>query len=438
MKGLIFTYLLTYGGSAASLFKPFYGLLIYICFSIIRPESLWFWAVPPGNYSRIIAISLLIGWAVNGFGNWRLGRARAVIGFLIAFWVWVIISSLHAEQTDASLNWVESFTKIVLPCLVGVSLIDSVAKLKQLAWVIALSHAYVAYDLNQSYYSGFNRVWEDGFGGMDNNCVGITMVAATGLTFFLGFNAPRWWQKGIAFAGVFLMVNCVFFSFSRGGMLGLIITGGISFLLIPKKPRHYLIFALAVVLAFRLAGTEVVKRFGSTFADEKQRDASAQSRLDLWKTCVEIMGKEPILGIGPRHFSLTAHLYGYKRGKEAHTLWLTVGAETGVVGLFFLVSFYGLVMLRLWPFTREAYPVADPWFHENARMVIASITGFAVSAQFVSIVHLEAPYYIALLGAGALKLTSVPIAAYIPSASNPISAARVAGLPVRPATGFHC
>ena len=58
--------------------------------------------------------------------------------------------------------------------------------------------------------------------------------------------------------------------------------------------------------------------------------------------------------------------------------------------------------------TRATYPAADPWFRDVARMVIASLTGFAVSAQFVSLVGLEAPYYVALLGAGALKLASVP------------------------------
>ena len=66
MKGLIFTYLLTYGGAAASLFNPFIGLLVYVAFAILRPESLWHWSVPEGNYSRIVAIALLIGWARRG------------------------------------------------------------------------------------------------------------------------------------------------------------------------------------------------------------------------------------------------------------------------------------------------------------------------------------------------------------------------------------
>jgi probable O-glycosylation ligase (exosortase A-associated) len=407
-KGLLFTYVMTYGGAVVSLFNPYAGLLIYICFAIIRPESLWFWSVPSGNYSRIIAIALLIGWGLKGFGRWQFGRGKAVVGFLLAFMAWVTLSGLRAAHPDVSLDWAEQLAKTVLPFVVGMTIIDSVRQLKQLAWVIVLSHGYVAYDLNRAYYDGFNRIQEIGFGGMDNNCAAITMVCCTGLALFLGLTAPRWWQKAIALVATMLMAHCVMFAYSRGGMLGLIITTVVAFFLIPKKPMHYAMFALIVLLGFRLAGAGVVARFATTFADEKERDGSAQSRVEMWGTCMQIMVKDPVFGIGPRHFPLTAQEYGYAPGKEAHTLWLQVGAETGFPGLFFLAAFYGVCVVRLWPMTRATYPAADPWFRDVARMVIASLTGFAVSAQFVSLVGLEAPYYVALLGAGALKLASVP------------------------------
>jgi O-antigen ligase len=305
------------------------------------------------------------------------------------------------------LAWAEELTKVVLPFVVGITLIDSVAQLKQLAWVIALSHGYVAYDLNRSYYAGFNRMQEVGFGGMDNNSAAITMVTCTGLALFLGFNAPRWWQKGLAFGSVVLMAHSVLFALSRGGMLGLILTSVVAFLLIPKQPRHYLGFLVTVLLVLRLAGPQVIDRFLTTFVDKETRDASAVSRVQLWQTCVEIMGKAPVFGIGPSHFRLVAHEYGYTPGKEAHTLWLSMGAEIGVMGLFFLASFYGVCMLRLWPLTRESQGDADPWLRDSARMVIASLAGFTVAAQFVSLAGLEAPYYVALLGAGTLKLSSL-------------------------------
>jgi probable O-glycosylation ligase (exosortase A-associated) len=408
MKGLIFTYVMAYGGAVVSLFKPYHGFLIYVCFAIIKPEAMWYFSVPAGNYSRIIALALLAGWALQGFGSWRLGRAGTIVGALFGFWIWQIPSALQADYPEVSLGWIESFSKIALPFCVGITLIDSVKKLKQLAWVIVLSHAYISYEFNMAYYGGFNRLKEVGHGGMDNNCAAVTLVTCTGLAFFMGLNAPRWWQKGLAFLSAALMMHCVFFSFSRGGMLGLIITAAMSFILIPKKPRHYLIFTLMVLLALRLAGPQVMQRFGTSFAEEETRDGSAQERLDLWKTCFGIMVQHPIFGIGPQNFPPKAHLYGFPPGKIAHTLWLQVGAEHGVIGLGFLVSFYVLCLVRLWPMRREKYPVADPWFRDTARMVIAAITGFAVAAQFVSLPGLESPYYIVLLGAGALKLSSLP------------------------------
>src|SRR5205809_6210210 len=100
-------------------------------------------------------------------------------------------------------------------------------------------------------------------------------------------------------------------SMSRGGMLGLIVMGVASFFLIPKRPTHYLMFGLAVLLCLRLAGTEVRTRFNTSFAHEGERDASAQSRLDLWDNCWDAMLKRPLLGIGPDHFPLIAAEYGW-------------------------------------------------------------------------------------------------------------------------------
>jgi probable O-glycosylation ligase (exosortase A-associated) len=406
MKGLVFTYLLTYGGALVSLFSPYVGLLIYVCFAIIRPEFLWHWSVPAGNYSRTVAIALLIGWGLNGFGKWDFGRAKPVVVAFLAYWLWACLSITQAADPAYAWGWVEVQAKILLPFLVGMTLIDSVAQLKQLAWVIVLSHGYVALELNRSYYGGFNMIQEIGFGGMDNNSFSIAFCACAGLAFFLGLNAGRWWQKLLAFASAGLMVHCVFFAFSRGGMLGLIVTAVVSFILIPKKLNHYLTFALAVVLAVRLAGPEVIDRFVTVFASADARDASAQSRVDLWKICLDQMAARPLLGLGPHHFPVHAHEFGLAAGKEAHSLWLQIGAELGIPGLLFLVCFYSCCALRLWPYAREKRSVDDPWFTDTARMVVAALAGFTVSAQFVSLPGLETPYYIVLLGAGALKLLS--------------------------------
>ena len=259
MKGLIFTYALTYGGAVASLFDPFIGLLVYICFAIIKPESMWYWSVPEGNYSRIVAIALLVGWARKGFGQWRLGRAWGVVLAFAGFWLWSVIASLWAANQSAAWEYVEVMAKVLLPFLVGITVIDSVRKLKWLAWTIVLSQGYVALEANLAYFGGFNTLREFGFAGMDNNSVAIAMVTCAGLAFFLGLETGRLWLKGLALAAAGLMAHAVLFSFSRGGMLALLITGVASFFLLPKKPLHYLVFAVAIGVGIRLAGPEVMR-----------------------------------------------------------------------------------------------------------------------------------------------------------------------------------
>ncbi|HEX5272575.1 MAG TPA: O-antigen ligase family protein, partial [Gemmataceae bacterium] len=231
--------------------------------------------------------------------------------------------------------------------------------------------------------------------------------------------AERWWMRAAAFGCAAVLGHAVLISFSRGGMLGMIITGGIAFLLIRKRPWHYVALAAAVAAALALSGPELRHRFMTMFAGEAERDPSAASRLQLWAACCDVMARMPVLGAGPDHWPTLSESYGFTPMKEAHTLWLQWGAEMGLPGLGFLVLYYGLCAARLWPLARRRDPAADPWEGHMAAMVIASLAGFAVSAQFVSMKLLEPPYYIALVGAGTLKLASAR-AAVSHAPSNPM------------------
>jgi len=433
--GLLFTYILTYGGAAVSLFNPFVGLLVYVCFSIIKPESLWFWSVPEGNYSRIVAIAMLLGWVIHlasaGITRrpilrspretdpsnisprqapsqllWQRGSAWDVALCFIAFWLWAVVSGLNAPNTVLAFDFVEAIGKILLPFLVGITTVNSVGRARTLVWVMTLSEAYVAWEMNLSYFQGYNRIYFDGFGGMDNNSLAISFVTGVGLAFFLGYAADKWWQTGIALLAALIMLHAVFLSFSRGGMLALVVMAGVSFILIPKRPKHYLLFLVILLIGFRLAGNQVISRFDTIFVNAEVRDSSAQSRLDLWADLWDVMQRNPVLGVGPHHWPVVAPDYGWPPGKEGHSLWLQTGAELGFPGLALLVLFYGLCITRLWPLSRSSLAGTTPWDRDAAQMVIAALLGFAIAAQFVSLWALEIPYYVVLIGAATLRLSS--------------------------------
>jgi O-antigen ligase len=324
----------------------------------------------------------------------------------VGYFVWALLSTLTvALFPERGFAFLEATVKVLLPFMVGITLIESIEQVKQLAWVLAASAAYVALELNLAYYSGFNKLHEQGFGGMDNNCMAIQFVAAVGFVYFLGFASTAWWQRLFAVVAAGLMLNAIMFSFSRGGLLSLVITGAAAFFLIPKRPIHYLTFAAAAAVGVRLAGPEVLARFSSSFAEAEQLDASASGRLELWANCRELISREPLFGVGPDHFGYYAHVdFGWPMGKEAHSLWFQTGAELGLVGVSLLALFYLTCIWKLWSVTKESYPVLDPRIRDIARMVIASIIGFMVAAQFVSLEGLEFPYYVVLVGAGTLKV----------------------------------
>jgi hypothetical protein len=103
--------------------------------------------------------------------------------------------------------------------------------------------------------------------------------------------------------------------------------------------------------------------------------------------------------------------YGWDRGKEVHNTWAQLGAELGFPGLLSILGFYLIGCWKLFPLTREHTPVADPWLRYFARMVIASLAGFFVSAAAVTVEGVELPYYVMVLGAGTLKLYSLGLVA---------------------------
>ena len=102
--------------------------------------------------------------------------------------------------------------------------------------------------------SGFSYLWHIGFGGVDNNSAGIGLVTALGVAFFLFLNEEVLWRLAVIAGCVAFIGHAILFSFSRGAMLATVIFGCVSFLIIQKTLKHYLMFGAALLAALVLAG----------------------------------------------------------------------------------------------------------------------------------------------------------------------------------------
>lgn len=406
MKGLLLVYAITAFGAFGSVIRPFYGFVAYVALAMLKPQFLWSHSVGESRYSLIVALAMLASWAMRGFGNWKLGKGRTIVFLLSGFWMWSVFLASFAEHQDLSWYFVEQLGKILLPFLAGVTTIRNIKDLKVLAWTIVVCEGFIAYEMNMYYFSGYNFLWEQGFAGLDNNGAAAAFVASLGVAFFLFINQTSIWSKAFLGACMALMLHAILFSFSRGAMLSTAIGMGISFLIIKKGPQHYALFAIAGFAALMMAGPQVRDRFFQIFADDEGGyEASAQSRLDMWADCWTVIQREPLFGCGPDHWPVVAkNEFGWTNVLEAHSTWVQTAVETGVPGIFMLVGFY---LFTIWRCLKLLYSLpanAPPWYGDCCRLVIASLCGFGVSAQFLSLEAVEIPYYIALMGAATLAV----------------------------------
>jgi O-antigen ligase len=404
MKGLIFTYVLTYGGALISLFNPFYGLLIYICFAILKPPALWPWSVPVGNYSRIIGIAFLIGWAVNGFGDGRLGKTKPIVFAMLGYFLWIVLSTLFSPHPELGFPIIEYMAKTILPFVAGVTLIRTWEQLKQLLWVIVGSCAYLSYEANLIYLSGRDTSRGQLLIGLDNNSISILIATSFGLAIVMALEETVAWRRYLCFGIAAAMAHVPMFSMSRGGMLGILVSSIVAAIMVPKNARTWGFILAAIFVGSILAGPSVIDEFATSFKEESELDESARGRIDLWRDCTDAMLKHPWFGLGVAHWPLVAESYGWTKGKAAHSTWFQTGAELGVPGLLFLLAFYALTLLAMFRIARNKGPGDDPLPAMLARMVIASLAGFIASASFVTVDGYELPYYVGLIGACTIKL----------------------------------
>ncbi len=417
MKGLILTYVVTVLASIGALQRPVIGLYVYVAFAVLRPQFVFGWAGDMQNISLAVGVALLVGWALKGFGSWRVGRGAPVLLMLLVFTAWTLLSASMAEFQDASTAAVIELLKIVLPFCAGVTLLDGERDWRRLMWTIVLAQAYVGFEMNLNYVRGFNQAAE-GFGGMDNNCFGVALVTIFGCAIALVLTSRRWYGRALAAVAAALILHTTLLTFSRGAMVGMVAVGAAAFLALPKRPTYIAVMLVAALLAVRLTGPQLLARYGTVLASDQERDGSAQSRLDLWRDTVKVIQMQPMLGVGPANWRHIAYRFGWPAGKSAHSVWMESAAEIGVPGTLALLAFFVVAIVRLWPLARQRITDANRAQVGAAMGVMLGSIGFIVSGQFVSVVGLEAPYYVVLVGVALLRQLSTQTAAALVPAST--------------------
>jgi probable O-glycosylation ligase (exosortase A-associated) len=419
MKQFAVLVLMLFGGTVGALVHPFFGIVPYYVLSIVRPQSLWDYALPEGvRWSLIAAGVATFGAVMHGPKLLVKLKWNPVAGLMAILAALILFSCLSAHDIQVANERGVEYFKIFFMALLTTAVVQRVAHLRWLTWVVFGCICYVAWEFNARYLFD-NRVdiLIHGHGGLDNNDTGVMLAMGLPLCYYWWRRRVNVWTGLSAGLSALVMVHALMLSYSRSGMVAGV--AGLLWLALHHRPRrHHLIIApLAIIAICYMAGPEIRAEFLSigTFKE----DTTAQMRLHSWNRGWQTAWDYPFTGAGVRNSNLMSEAYGAEtNGRSVHNIYLQIAADSGIPAMMVHVGMLVTAVLLLWAFRnrlgRKArianlhnqQGAADDDAEELRALALAlegSVIAFAAGGMFLSLEFFELPWVIVAM-AGALPV----------------------------------
>ena len=181
--------------------------------------------------------------------------------------------------------------------------------------------------------------------GLDFNTIGYVLMFP--ISFLLSDILTNNRYKMFSYFLLIIMIFALFLTFSRAAWLATAISVTVIFLHF-KKSRYFLLILIILFIGITIYFQDIIFII-------LRLDQGVTHRDILWSTSIRIIKDNPIFGIGPN--ALKYYILQYSGllpntvlgelvsfvGNDAHNLFLTNGAETGIIGMiivFLVFPFY--------------------------------------------------------------------------------------------------
>ena len=401
--------------------SPFNGVLVWYVFSLGNFHTL-IWGGPFAalNYAYVIAVLTCLSWLFSRAERKQLPITPLVVLTLL-FSIWITFTSWFAlaPGEDVWNKWI-TVQKILFMCLVGYALTTTRERLNQLIWAVVLTIGLwgVKGALSSILHGGSEIHGPDGGMLADNNDFGLGLIVMLPLVFYQRHLATnRHVRRGLMLMG-FLVTLAVFFTYSRGALVGVCAMGAVFWLRSRAKFATALLIAVLAVSIYSVAPEQWFKRMGTI--ETYQDDGSAMSRIHLWQVSLRIAELHPITGGGFRvTFSPTVTnnmLRGTDLGRltkprAAHSIYFDALSEHGWVGLSLFLMILGYSWVNCAWLTRHSRNRPDlAWANLLGRMGQAVLVGYATAGAFASQAYLDEYWCIIFIFEAARRLLAKQIA----------------------------
>jgi putative inorganic carbon (HCO3(-)) transporter len=323
-------------------------LMLYSSVSIVLPQLNAFRPV------LLVAAAALVTLAIElSLARQSLRVAPQTI-LLIAFLGVAVVSTFSALYVKKAFDTTFDFSKIILIYLVIENTVVSESRLRKIFWTLVLGGLFPAIGTIQHYFAG---ILIDGSRGSwvgvfknpneDAYCLAVLVPLAIALMY-----KSRWYVR-VALAGIIAIdLVGIFFTFSRGGMLGLVAGLG----LVGWKQKSYVIrVGMIVTLALGLAAAAAFWTRNQDFKNVSS-DTTFKQRVATVIAGGRMFLDYPILGVGPGCSIVAYPLYvpteyldcGCQTQLVIHNSFVQVLSELGAPGFILFMALLGVSILDAW------------------------------------------------------------------------------------------
>ncbi|NNF28328.1 MAG: hypothetical protein HKN73_13980 [Gemmatimonadetes bacterium] len=352
-------------------------------------------------------------------------RLPRFVTFLTVWIVWSATGLLTTQHPDVVGTEIEVLVKVGLIVFLGVNALRSRAQIRAFMILVCLGYGmYPARGTIINFARGYtlegralwNYVYEN---PNDLAAISVIALAIAGALYITE-------RKGIvrlgAIATIMVLPVMVALTQSRGGFLGLLVFSLIALwgrvrLRLPRF-RTTLAAAAVVVVAAYVVPEEAWSRLGQLSSvvgqvrglgdsdvtsnlDALQDKGSAAQRFQVWGVALQIAGDHVVTGIGQGAYAAVHGEYDRAGGpgfgaKDAHSTYLSVLAETGIVGLFLFMGMLATVLLES-ERARKRMVRAMPRHAHQLRILQAGLVGFLAAGIFGSYSRVSFLYLLMIL-----------------------------------------
>ena len=408
-------------------FKPEWGvlLLVFISYTRFSDNLIDFYGFPSiaRAYIGFLVVVIAIRWI--SFKEVPKGWEKAIWPIL-AYGVVSFASALFKGNFALAQTALLDYIKDVIIAIIIIVLLKDAETFKRTIWVLLLVGIFLG---GISVFQYVTDDFTNPFGGFgqtdfknivakekdfrvsgpvgDPNYYAQIMIVLIPLGFERFWNDKNKFRKGVALLSLILSLSAVILTFSRGGFVALVIMGILLIIYFRLNVTRIVFILMVTVFFLQFVPENYAARMGTLSflvpgsGTDPTTEVSYRGRISEVLVGLQMFLDNPVLGVGYNNYNINYLDYSRRLGidprfeyRSAHSLYVEVAAETGILGLLVYAAIIYTVLSKNLQSMRRLNMAKQGELATMIAVFSISFVGYLSAALFI---HDAYPRYFWLL-----------------------------------------